>query len=142
MDSVLPFSVLKSKRKKFVRIVEEQDTGNESRLRQADYDKNILEVTNAGLFIHNEHVHFITKYIYYFYRNNLAVLFLALNILHDPNFIHSIYYKPFIEYIQRRHLTEDKQDKQDMFDYKLRIELHAYTKKIQTLMSREHITAI
>lgn len=144
MDGILPFSVLKSKRVKYVRILEEQDINNESRNRQADFEKNLLDVTSIGLYILPEHEMFIRNYISYFYRNNLAVLFLALNIIHDNNFVNSQYYQPFVNFIQRRQLNDrgDKQDKQDVFGAKLNVELRAYTKKIQSLMSRLNMTYI
>ena len=142
MDSVLPYSVLKSRRKKFVRIIEEQDVAVENRLRQADYDKNIEDLMKAGLTIYPEHNYFVSRYIYYFFRNNLAVLFLAINILHNPKFEQTNEYKTFVDYIQRRTLGDDKYEKQDMFEHKLKIQLFAYTKKIQNLMIREHILNI
>lgn len=142
MDSVLPFSVLKSKRTKHIRIIDDQVNNNDSPYRPADYEKNIQDLIAANLYIIPEHIFFINKYMYFFYRNNLAVLLLALNILHDGNFVNTQYYRSYVEYIQRRQLGEDKADKQEMFDYKFNVQMNAYIMKIQNLMSREHLTSV
>lgn len=142
MDSVLPFSVLKSKRVRHVKIIEEPEVTTTSHLRQADYDKNLIEVTGSGLYVLNEHIHFVTRYIYYFYRNNLAVLFLTLNIMHDPNFVNTQFYKPYVDYIQRRQYSEEKQEKHELVIIKLNVQIKAYMKKVENLMRQIHITHI
>ena len=140
MDSILPFSVLKSKRVKQVRIINDQEIENDSKNRQADYEKNILDVVNSSLYIQPEHINFVRSYISYFYRNNLSMIFLAMNIIHDYNFVNSQYYRPFINYIQRRQTSES--DKQENFEIKFDVQLKAYIKKIQNLMLKLNLTYI
>lgn len=142
MDGILPFSVLKSKRVKYVRIIEDQDTVLESRNRQVDFEKNMSDVMSSGIYVLQEHEMFIRNYISIFYRNNLAVLFLTLNLIRDPNFANTQYYKPYIKLIQRHQLSEDKIDKQDLFESKLSLQISAYSKKIQSLMVRLNMSYI
>lgn len=132
--SLLPYSVLKSKRKPHTRIIESTDEIIESKNMRVDFDKQISDVIQSGLFISPEYIEFIERNISYFYRNNLAVLFLTLNIMKSGDaFISSMYYQPFIDYIARK---DFKDEKLDTFYMKLKIEIKAYKIKIERLMIR------
>lgn len=125
---LLPYSILKSKRAPYVRIIESTEENIESKIISIDFGKQIDEIIEAGLFVIQEHVHFVMSNINYFYRNNLAVIFLTLNIMRSgDSFISSIYYQPYINFIARKSTNES-------FENKLKVEIKAYRTKIEKLL--------
>lgn len=128
----LPYSVLKSKRKPHVKIIESFDEISDSKNITVDFNKQINDIIESNLYILPEHIQFISSNINYFYRNNLAILFLTLNIMKSGEaFISSMYYQSFVSYIARKDIKEDKID---TFNIKLNVEIKAYKIKIERLM--------
>jgi hypothetical protein len=131
---MLPYSVLKSKRKPHIRIIETTDENIDSKNMIADFGKQFEDIENAKLAVEPNHAHFVLSNISYFYRNNLAIIFLTMNIMSSgESFISSMYYPHFIDYITK---NNSNYEKNDTFLSKLNIEIKAYRIKIERLMQR------
>lgn len=143
MESILPFSVLNSKRKKYVRITQETEASNNTKVRQADYQKTLNDFLEKNLYVKSDHINFISNNIDIFYRNNLTVLFLALNILHNPEFINTDEYRKYIDSIQVTKVEgTNRHFKADLFEKRLNVQIQAYTIKIKNVMTQRGISYI
>lgn len=133
-----PFSVLRSKKEKQIRIYEESEETNETKNVKIDFENQLTDIIEKGLLVDNKDIIFITDNMNLFYRNNIAVLLLVLNIRRFGNdFITSSYYNGYIDYIARKTFKEE--EKKDSFNRKLNFQMECYNKKIQNII--ENITA-
>jgi hypothetical protein len=131
--SLLPYSVLNSKRLEKVKIIENKDT-MEIKTTNIDFEKQVNLIRDAGLEVDQEDLDFIYRNIGYFYRNNLAVLLVTMKIIsHGELFINSKYYQPYVNFIARKEL---KDDKLKSFNNKFNIQVNAYKTKIENLKKR------
>lgn len=128
-----PFSVLRAKKEKQIRIFEDNDDSNETKNVKIDFENQLTEIIQKGLHVDNKDIIFITDNINLFYRNNIAVLLLVLNIRRfGDNFITSVYYHGFVEYIARKTFKDD--EKKEAFIRKLNFQMQCYNKKIQSII--------
>lgn len=82
-----PFSVLQTKKEKSLKINNHENETIEVKNIRTDFDKKIKEFAESGLSILNrDDLGFISKYPNYFYRNNIMMLMLTLNLRRDSNF--------------------------------------------------------
>jgi hypothetical protein len=82
-----PFSVLQTKKEKSMRITQQETEISEVRNIKTDFDKKIEEFAKSGLVILNrDDLGFVAQYPNYFYRNNIMILILTLNLRRDSNF--------------------------------------------------------
>jgi hypothetical protein len=132
-----PFSVF-SKKKKHVEISEKYFEYNEPKNITNYFDNQIEELIKIGLITIDNNlrdIKFIKDNINKFYKNNLAVLFLTMNIRRSSEFILSEKYKEYVKYISR---VDEKNvgstSKEEEFIEKLTFEISVYSKKIDIVM--------
>lgn len=129
-----PYSVIRSKNEKIVRIVEQTEEITESKNIQLDFENQIKDVIDKGLYIKPDHITFLMNNMVTFYRNNIAVLLLTMNLMEEgDNFVNTSHYKSYIEYILRKKTDEEKKE---LFNQKLSIQIKTYEKKIMTVLGR------
>lgn len=136
-----PYSVMRSRNEKIVRIVEQNDDIVETKNIQLDFENQIKDVANKGLFIKPEHITFLMNNIVKFYRNNVAVLLLTMNLMEEgDSFVNTNYYISYIDYIFRKKENDEKREdneKKELFNQKLSIQIKIYRRKINTILGKE-----
>lgn len=136
-----PYSVMRSRNEKIVRIVEQNDDIIETKNIQLDFENQIKDVANKGLFIKPEHITFLMNNIVKFYRNNVAVLLLTMNLMEEgDSFVNTNYYISYIDYIFRKKENDEKREdneKKELFNQKLSIQIKIYRRKINTILGKE-----
>ena len=136
-----PYSVMRSRNEKIVRIVEQNDDIVETKNIQLDFENQIKDVANKGLFIKPEHITFLMNNIVKFYRNNVAVLLLTINLMEEgDSFVNTNYYISYIDYIFRKKENDEKREdneKKELFNQKLSIQIKIYRRKINTILGKE-----
>lgn len=127
----LPFSVLNTKKIKPLRIKEEKYENNEPKSISVDFNQQIEDIFTKGLVVLDRNdVVFIIDNMNHFYRNNIAVLFLTLNIMKDPSFIYTEDYNHYVSYIKREFI---KDENNELFMKKLNHQIQCYGQKIQNV---------
>lgn len=127
----LPFSVLNTKKVKPLRIKEEKFENNDPKTISVDFNHQLEEIFNKGLsVIDRNDVVFVVDNMNHFYRNNIAVLFLTLNIMKDPSFIYTENYNHYVSFIKREFI---KDENNDLFLKKLNHQIQCYAQKIENV---------
>lgn len=135
--STFPYSVLRAKKIKNARIVEAVEEIIDSKNIKIDFDNILDDIVSKGLYVHSEDSYFVTSNMNLFYRNNLAVILLTLNIRrHGDQFLSSNYYQAYFNYIARKELKDDEERK--VFASKLDFQIRCYNEKIQNIISGSH----
>jgi len=128
----LPFSVLNNKKNKEFKI-QEKKYDNSEKVTSIDFDKNLGEMVKLNLKILNpSDINFVRDNIGHFYRNNLMILFLTLNIRFRNDFISDENYNLYITEISRGVISVDKMAE---FNEKLNKELNVYNTKIENILN-------
>lgn len=131
--SLFPYSVLRAKKIKNVRIIENTEEVVESKNIKIDFDNQLKDITSKGLFMDNEDVTFVISNMNLFYRNNLATILLALNIRrYGEKFLSSPCYQGYFNYIARDKIKDE--DDMRTFSSKLNFEIGCYNIKIQQII--------
>lgn len=145
MNNILPYSVVKSKRTKHIRIYEDTNIAYDSKNREIDYEKQIEEISKAGISDGHE-LNLISNFIEHFSRNNIAVLLLAFKVYkHGEDFYQTEQYKLFFDYIYRKSSkTEISSKKSEVikvnnFESRLKFQVSVYIKKIKKLIDNRVI---
>lgn len=132
----LPYSVLRHKKTKNVRIIEATEEVVDSKNIKIDFDNQLKDITSKNLYIEPIDIKFIIDNINLFYRNNLAVLLLAMNIRrYGDQFINSQYYESYFSYIARKDIKDE--DERRAFSSKLSFEISCYSEKIQNIINSQ-----
>ena len=136
----LPFSVLNTKKEKPLRIQEKRNEFSEPKSIQTDFDKQIEDVLSKGLpVIDQTDISFIRNYMNRFYRNNVAVLLLTLNIKRDNSFLYHAGFTAYKEYISRGVISKDSDAD---FTRKLSHEIMCYNQKIDFIIYESTISNV
>ena len=137
-----PFSVFSKKEKRVV-ILEKYSDYNEPKIILNYFESQIEELIKIQLITIDdnlEDIKFIKNNISKFYRNNLAVLFLTMNIRRSPEFVLSEKFKEYVKYISRvEEKVQNKDEKiisreEEEFLEKLKFEIGVYSKKIDIVI--------
>lgn len=135
-----PYSVVRYRNEKIIRIVEQNEEIVESKNIQLDFENQLKDIVDKGLFIKPEHVTFLMNNMVIFYRNNIAVLLLTMNLMEEgDNFVNGPHYRSYIEYILRKKIDDDKKiddEKRELFNQKLSIQIKTYEKKISNILGK------
>uniref|UniRef100_A0A6C0BDR7 Uncharacterized protein n=1 Tax=viral metagenome TaxID=1070528 RepID=A0A6C0BDR7_9ZZZZ len=129
----LPFSVLNSKREKPIRIQEEKFEIIESKDVSGEFERQLEDILTKGLeIVDYADVTFVKERMNNFYRNNIAVLLLTLNLRRNNSFIYTESYLKFVDYIKRGVIHEGKDSD---FISKLNFQIQCYNEKIESILS-------
>lgn len=129
-----PYSVLRAKKEKKIRILDTGEDITESKNIRIDFQNQLDEITKKGLLVDNEDSIFVTNNMHLFYRNNLAVILLTLNIRkHGVDYLKTDSYQQYFNYIARKQLDEEESKN---FSSKLNFELKCYDEKIEKILSK------
>lgn len=141
--SSFPYSILRAKKVKNIRIIESTEEIIDSKNITLDFMNQIDSIIQNDLFINNDDVEFVTSHINFFYRNNLATIFLVLHIRRLGNvFLTSQEYQGYVNYISRKKIKDESdiatkiKDENDMilFRNKLNFQMGCYNDKIQQII--------
>ena len=130
-----PYSVLRAKKVKNLRIIESTEEIVYLKNIKTDFENQLDDIINKGLLIDSELINFVKSNINLFYRNNLAVILLTLNIKKYGNqFLSSQQYQSYFNYISRDKIKEEDEDDKRIFTSKLNFEIGCYNEKIQNII--------